>query len=208
MAETYGVQGTSATNTAFIISLCTLTTPALQFGLAHRLPSTPVLLGGILSCSGTAVLSGGLTTFNRGDALVLCAAFLRACMVISTKRLMQGRALSSAALTAVQVAVVLALTGLVLLVGPGTAAVATQADPAFWIAVASLSLFCTVAAFYVQNLALRRTSPTRVSILMRTEPLFCFVLANLLLAEPLSRAGVLGGGMILAGTFIGLNAKP
>ena len=198
MAETYGVQGTSATNTAFIISLCTLITPALQFGLARRPPPTPVLLGGALSCAGTAVLSGGLTAFNRGDALVLCAAFLRACMVISTERLMRGRALSSAALTAVQAPVVLALTGLVRLIGPGTAAVMTRADPAFWFAVAFLSLSCTVAAFYVQNLAVRRTSPTRVAFLMGTEPLFGFVLANLLLAEPLSRAGILGGGMILA----------
>ncbi len=208
MAETYGVQNTSATNAAFIISLCTLLTPALQFGLAGRLPPAPVLVGGALSCAGTAVLSGGLTGLNRGDGLVLCAACLRACMVVATKRLMQGRDLSSAALTAVQACVVLALTGSVLLALPGTPALAIRPGLGFWLAIAFLSLLCTVAAFYVQNLAVRRTSPTRVAFLMGTEPLFGFVLANLLLAEPLSLAGLLGGGMILAGTFVGLSAKP
>lgn len=205
MAETYGVRMTSATNAAFIISLCTLITPLMQFGLARRWPPTPVLLGAALSCVGTAVLSGGLTGLSKGDLLVMCAAVLRACMVISTKRLMQGRGLSSAALTAVQAAVVLTLTGTVLLVEQ--TGLTRQTDEGFWLAVAFLSLFCTVAAFYVQNLAVRRTSPTRVSFLMGTEPLFGFVLANALLAEPLSPAGILGGGMILTGTFVGLTAK-
>ncbi|MFC3059960.1 EamA family transporter [Paenirhodobacter populi] len=64
-------------------------------------------------------------------------------------------------------------TGLVIHTGPG-----------FWAAVGFLSLFCTIGVFYVQNSAVRRTSPTRVSLLMGTEPLFGFALAWMLLSEP------------------------
>ncbi|MFA1622002.1 EamA family transporter [Rhizobium mongolense] len=53
----------------------------------------------------------------------------------------------------------------------------------FWGAVAFLSLFCTIVAFYVQIAAIRKSTPTRASFLMGTEPLFCLVLAHLLLLE-------------------------
>ena len=91
-----------------------------------------MLVGRALSCLGTAILSGGLSHFNGGDVLVLWPAFLRAYMVIPTKRLMAGRALSSAALTAVQAGVVLALTASVLTVEGGAAA-SIPADLRFWL---------------------------------------------------------------------------
>jgi drug/metabolite transporter (DMT)-like permease len=204
LAETWGVSMTTATNTALIISLCTIFTPFLEFGLLRRLPPPTVIAGACVAVTGVAVLSGGIGAFGVGDLLVLCAAGLRAVMVVATKRLMQGRLMSSAALTAVQAASVTLLVMCLILAQTGPVGLSVQAGPEGWAAVAFLALFCTIGAFYVQNAAVRRSSPTRVSFLMGTEPLFGFALAWLILSEPASSSIMIGAGLIVAGTFLGL----
>jgi len=207
LAETSGVALTTATNTALIISLCTIFTPFLEFGLQGRLPPAAVVLGAGLAVAGVALLAGGLTLPGPGDLLVLGAAILRAIMVVSTKRLMEGRALSSAALTAVQAITVTGLTLVLLLARQGAGSLVVTAGAGFWGAVAFLSLFCTITAFYIQNAAVRRSSPTRVSFLMGTEPLFGFALSWMLLAEAEAPATLIGAGLIVSGTFLGLAAE-
>jgi len=147
LAETWGVSMTTATNTALIISLCTIFTPFLEFGLQRRLPPAGVMAGAVVAVIGVMVLSGGMGAIVAGDLLVLCAAGLRAVMVVSTKRLMEGSRLSSAALTAVQAATVAGLTMALLLGQSGPTGLLVRADVAAWGAVAFLSLFCTVGAF-------------------------------------------------------------
>ena len=204
LAETWGVSMTTATNTALIISLCTILTPFLEFGLQRRLPPTGIMCGGVVAVIGVMVLSGGMGALGFGDLLVLCAAGLRAVMVVSTKRLMEGSRLSSAALTAVQAATVAGVILTLLLAQSGPQGLLVSADINGWASVAFLSLFCTVGAFYVQNMAVRRTSPTRVGFLMGTEPLFGFALAWALLSEPATPAALCGAGLIVAGTFLGI----
>ncbi|WP_239002823.1 DMT family transporter [Rhodovastum atsumiense] len=207
LAETWGIAFTTATNTALIISLCTVITPFLDFGLAGRLPPLGVILGAGVAIGGVAILAGGMSTPGGGDLLVLVAAVLRAVMVVSTRRLMDGRRLSSAALTAVQSVTVATLTLAALLAQEAPSALLVTAGSGFWGAVVFLSIFCTIGAFYVQNAALRRTSPTRVSFLMGTEPLFGFALSWLLLAEPVTAVTLLGAGLIVGGTFWGLMSE-
>ncbi len=207
LAETWGVAATTATNAALIISLCTIFTPFLEFGLKGRAPPAGVVFGGLLAILGVGALTGGATALGAGDLMILGAAVLRAVMAVSTKRLMKGRALSSAALTAVQALTVSVLTLALALGRMKPEELIVRAGFEFWSAVAFLSLFCTIGAFYVQNAAIRRTSPTRVSFLMGTEPLFGFVFAWLLLSEPASWTTVLGAGLILGGSFIGLAAE-
>ncbi len=207
VAETFGVSLTSATNTALIISLCVVFTPILDYGLSRRLPPFGVLAGALASCAGVAVLTGGAASFTFGDLLVLGAAALRAIMVVTTKRLMARRSMSSAALTTIQASTVASLTLVLILLQGDGGSLAVNADIRFWGAIAFLSLFCTIAAFYVQNAAVRRSSPTRVTLLMGTEPLFGFLLAHILLSEPLSVPTIFGATMIIGGTFLGMTAE-
>ncbi|MFE3839079.1 DMT family transporter [Pseudogemmobacter sonorensis] len=204
LAETWGVALSSATNTALIISLCTVLTPFLDFGLRGRLPPAGVIAGAMAAILGVGILAGGVTALGAGDLLVLAAAGLRSVMVISTKRLMAGCAMTSAALTAVQSVTVTLLVLALLLAQGGPASLIVRAGPVFWGAVAFLSLFCTIGAFYVQNAAVRRSSPTRVSFLMGTEPLFGFALSWAILSEAATPATVLGAALIVGGTFLGL----
>lgn len=206
ISEIAGLALTSATNAALIISLCTLFTPFLDHGLSRRLPPPIVVCGAVVACAGVGLLVGGLTAWTVGDGLILLAATLRAVMVVSTKRVMAARSLSSVALTAVQAATVGAVALVALVVTQDIDALVVHADATFWGSVAFLSLFCTVGAFYIQNAAVRRTSPTRVGFLMGTEPLFGFALAHVLLSEPVIGIAVLGAVLIVAGTFAGLLA--
>ncbi|RWK69613.1 MAG: DMT family transporter [Mesorhizobium sp.] len=204
IAETYGVASTSAMNTALIISLCVIFTPIIDYGLSRRLPPTGILASAAIACIGVGILTGGISRFSPGDALVLGAAILRAVMVVSTKRLLAGRQISSVALTAIQGSTVATLTFVLAVAQFGISGLVVRATLQFWGAVAFLALFCTLAAFYIQNAAVRKSTPTRVGFLMGTEPFFGFVLAHLLLNEPLTVPSLIGAGLVLAGTFAGI----
>jgi drug/metabolite transporter (DMT)-like permease len=215
ICETTGIANTSASNAAFLISLCVVFTPIVE-GLTFRhFPSWGVLAATGLSCVGAALLAlqSGYA-FNMGDWLMLAAAVLRACMVTATKKITQGKPLDSRALTAVQLATVAVLTGVVLilfgehgfnnLAKGGSLAIPTE--PIFWISTLYLCVMCTLIPFYIQTHMVRKTTPTRVSLLMGTEPVFGAIFAVVLLGEQLSLQAMAGGALIVAATYLGIRA--
>jgi drug/metabolite transporter (DMT)-like permease len=141
-------------------------------------------------------------SLNTGDYFILTAALLRALMVTLTKRFTEGKEITTSTLTSLQslvvacVAIICAVTYL-----PATEFVIPTSTE-FWITVAYLVLFCTLFAFYVQNYAVRRTSPTRVSLLMGSEPLFGAIFAMVWLQESLSVVQVIGGALILFSVIV------
>ena len=202
LCETYGVQLTTASNAAFLISLCVVLTPLVEWLMLGQRPDARLLPAVGLSLLGTWLLSGGVDlSFGPGDGLMLAAALLRAIQVCLTRRLTADREVPPLALTAVQAAVVgfgsLALGALLL---PGGLPPLPTA-PAFWAGSLYLVLFATLFAFYVQNWALGRSSPTRVSLLMGSEPLFGALFAVLWLSETLSLQAWAGGLLIVAATL-------
>lgn len=194
-AETSGVAHTSAGNAAFLISLCLLLTPPVEWAWFGRRPAARLWLAAGVSLLGTWLLTdvaaGGL---NGGDALMLLAALLRAFQACLTTRLLRGKAVDHLGLTAAQG----------LMVGGGALAVLalTEGVPAlpvagaFWVALAYLSLACTLFAFWAMNRALAQSSPTQVALLLGSEPLWGALFAVLWLGEPLGASGWLGGVMI------------
>lgn len=198
LCETYGVLLTNASNAAFLISLCVVITPFAEWLLLGVRPHSLLLPVAGLSLLGTWLLSGGINLqFGTGDSLMLLAALLRALLVCLTPRLLAGREVPALALTAVQTAVI----GLgCLLLGtlqPGGLP-ELPTSPAFWTGCLYLVLFATLFAFFVQNHVLRRSSPTRVSLLMGSEPLFGALFAMIWLDEQLSPQAWLGGLLIVA----------
>ena len=204
MAETFGVFYTTATNAAFLISLCIIITPILDSLMHGRRPPTAIMLCALLSCIGTALMvMQDRFTLNLGDLLILGAAFLRAVMVISTNRLLKDRTISSVSLTTVQFLAVTGISGMVALAVDGQAGFTFPASPQFWGALFFLAGLCTLAAFYIQNVAARMTNPTRVSFLMGTEPVFGALFAAVLLSEEIGAVTALGATMILISTYLG-----
>ena len=141
-------------------------------------------------------------SLNSGDYFILTAALLRALMVTMTKRFTEGKVITTSTLTSLQslvvalVAIVCAVTYL------PTSEFVVPASWEFWLTVIYLVLFCTLFAFYVQNYAVRRTSPTRVSLLMGSEPLFGALFAMAWLQESFTTVQVIGGVLILFSVVI------
>ncbi|ARC94262.1 EamA family transporter [Vibrio coralliilyticus] len=198
--EVFGVSQTSASNAAFLISLSVILTAFAELLINKKKVSNT--LWGLTACSVAGVLL--LTSeesvefsLNSGDYFILTAALLRALMVTMTKRFTEGKVITTSTLTSLQslivalVAIVCAVTYL------PTSEFVVPASWEFWLTVIYLVLFCTLFAFYVQNYAVRRTSPTRVSLLMGSEPLFGALFAMAWLQESFTTMQVIGGVLIL-----------
>lgn len=75
----------------------------------------------------------------------------------------------------------------------------------FWMVTLYLVFFCTLIAFYTQTHMIRQTSPTRVILIMGTEPLFGAIFAVLLLNEHLWSFQLAGGILIVFATYLGIK---
>lgn len=206
LCETFGILMTRAANAAFLISLCVVLTPLVEWHLLARRPGRAEWIAVVMSLAGAWLLAGdGALKLNPGDALILLAAFLRALTVCVTRRVMRDSTLPALSVTAVQSGVV----------ASGSAAVAWlfashpwQALPTlsghtpFWAYVVYLVLACTLFAFFAQNFAIKRSSPTRVSLLMGSEPAFGALFACLWLGERISPTAWVGGALIVAASVL------
>jgi drug/metabolite transporter (DMT)-like permease len=197
-AETAGVAHTSAGNAAFLVSLCLLLTPGVEWAWFGQRPAARLWLAALVSLFGTWLLTGlAAGGLNTGDALMLLAALIRAFQTCLTTRLMRDKAVDSLGLTAVQGLMVGGGALAVLLMSTTTAGLpALPQAGTFWAALVYLTLFCTLFAFWAMNRALGQSSPTQVSLLLGSEPLWGALLAVFWLGESLAPAGWIGGLMI------------
>ncbi len=210
IAETYGVANTTASNAAFLISLCVVVTPFIEWLIYKKHPGSHIFWLSITCLLGVFLLT--LTddrsiSFNRGDFFILIAAFLRACMVVATKKLMTGKQLSSLSLTVLQSGVVGFGALLILLVSSGGGMPSLPTEPEFWWITLYLVLFCTIFAFFAQNYGVRNTSPSRVSLLMGSEPAFGAAFAVIWLGEFLTWYQYLGGALIVVTILLVVTKK-
>lgn len=212
LCETAGVSMTQAANAAFLIGTCTVMTPFVEWAMTGRRPTRPVLLAAVLSLAGAWLLSGAdataLTT-GRGEALMLLAAVLRAVITCLVQRLRGPEPFDAASMTALQMLVAAAGAWLAwgaLRLG-GMPPMTLPAAPAFWWAMAWLVGPCTVGAFLVQNYAIPRVGPSRVALLLGSEPLFGALFAVLVLQETLGLGALTGGALVMASAWLVIGAR-
>jgi drug/metabolite transporter (DMT)-like permease len=202
VVETYGVAHTSAANAGLIISLTIVLTPLLdRTGGRGRLPRSFFAATGVCVLAVALLMSGsGLHAPRLGDLLMLTAAAVRAGHVALVGRLTAGRAVRPLQLTAVQTVV-----GSALLLTPASANlhVLTDGNAATWTQLVYLALFCSVFAFFAQTWAVQRTSASRASLLLGTEPIWAVVVGISFGGEPLTAVAALGAALMIAGTYWG-----
>jgi drug/metabolite transporter (DMT)-like permease len=206
LLETYGVVHTSATNAGLIISLTMIFTPLAESAVTRSRP-TPAFLGAAaLSVLGVALLTqnGGFTRPGPGDLLMLLAALARTLHVLTMSRLPSVRGAGALPLTTVQLGTAVAVFA-ALSAGWGTPPWATAAGfgAGEWAGLLFLAVLCTLFAFFVQMWAVRRTSPSRVGLLLGTEPLWAAAAGLALGGDRLGATGLAGGVLVLAGTAWG-----
>ncbi|MFI0976843.1 DMT family transporter [Streptomyces sp. NPDC021093] len=211
LLETYGVVHTSATNAGLIISLTMIFTPLAEAAVTRTAPPRAFLAAAGLSVLGVLLLTqgGGFTEPSAGDLLMLLAALARTAHVLFMARLKAVQDADALSLTTVQLGAAVAVFA-VLSAAPGSGpspwSVAAGFGAGEWAGLLFLSVCCTLFAFAVQMWAVRRTSPSRVSLLLGTEPLWAAAAGIAIGGERLSALGLLGGALVLAGTAWGRRA--
>ncbi|MET9505940.1 DMT family transporter [Streptomyces sp. NPDC006622] len=208
LLETYGVVHTSATNAGLIISLTMVFTPLAESRVRGvRLPGAFLAAAGV-SVAGVALLTqgAGFTAPSGGDLLMLGAAVVRTVHVLAMARMESVRGADALSLTTVQLGGAVAVFA-VLVAMPGTGASPWSAAAGFgagdWAGLVYLSVFCTLFAFFVQMWAVRRTSPSRVSLLLGTEPVWAAVVGIALAGDRPGWPGLAGAVLVLVGTAWG-----
>ncbi|WP_405812046.1 DMT family transporter [Streptomyces sp. NBC_01520] len=208
LLETYGVVHTSATNAGLIISLTMIFTPLAEAAVTRIRPPRAFLAAAGLSVAGVVLLTqgGGFTSPSAGDLLMLLAALARTVHVLAMARMKSVREADSLSLTTVQLGSAVAVFA-VLATVPGTGPAPWTAAAGFgaaeWAGLIFLSVLCTLFAFFVQMWSVRRTSPSRVSLLLGTEPLWAAAVGIAVGGERLGVLGALGAVLVLAGTAWG-----
>ncbi|MFD9338856.1 DMT family transporter [Streptomyces sp. NPDC060028] len=211
LLETYGVVHTSATNAGLIISLTMIFTPLAEAAVRRTAPSPAFLGAAAVSVAGVVLLTqgAGFAAPGLGDLLILGAALARTLHVLLMARIKAVQDADSLSLTTVQLGAAV-LVFAVLATLPGTGATPWEAAADFgaaeWAGLAFLSVFCTLFAFFVQMWAVRATSPSRVSLLLGTEPLWAAAAGIAIGGEHLGPAGLAGVVLVLAGTAWGRRA--
>ncbi|MFE2141560.1 DMT family transporter [Streptomyces sp. NPDC059456] len=211
LLETYGVVHTSATNAGLIISLTMIFTPLAEAAVRREAPPGAFLAGAAASVAGVVLLTqgAGFTVPGAGDLLILGAALARTLHVLLMARSTAVQGADPLSLTTVQLGGAV-LVFAVLAAVPGTGdspwAAAAAFGPAEWAGLAFLSVFCTLFAFFVQMWAVRRSSPSRVSLLLGTEPLWAAAAGIAIGGEHPGPAGLAGALLVLGGTAWGRRA--
>ncbi len=196
--QTWGLApevGTTPARAAFITGLYVVIVPLLQALFLRRMPRRATLLGAGMALAGLWLLSGVGTggTWVVGDSLVaLCALAYSAHMIALGST---DERHDTMALTLVQLVTVAVACSVISLF---TESAGVPADPYVWFAILLCGVLASAVAFAIQTWAQRRMQPSRVALILVTEPafggLFGWASAGVWpLAEVLGAALMLGG---------------
>jgi drug/metabolite transporter (DMT)-like permease len=201
--ETYGLKITSATNAGLLISLTIIFTPIMESAWNKRWLPRSFFLAAVGAIVGVALLvtGNGIQEPNLGDVLLFVAAIVRAVHVTAQGVLTRNKEASSFNMILMQC---LTATVVFFVVDVQGAFDAIETfGPAQWAGTLFLALFCSVFAFVAQLWAIRRTSASRSSLLLATEPIWAVVIAVLFGGETLALLGIVGAAVIIASTYVG-----
>lgn len=204
LLQTTGLRYTTASKSAFLTGLTTALVPILGSFVYRRVPRLAEAAGVAVALGGMALLTlpPGAWRIGWGDLLTIgCAVGFAAHILVVGHFTSKG---GFELLCVLQIATVAALSA-------GT----------FWWAetprirwnaglagaVVLTGLLATALAFTVQAWAQRHTTPTRTALIFAIEPVAAAVASYVALGEHMTRRGVLGGALILAGVLV-VELKP
>jgi drug/metabolite transporter (DMT)-like permease len=192
--QTVGLQYTTPANTGFITGLSVVIVPFLAVGLLKKPPGKYVVVGVGCAAAGLFLLSVEKMEMDYGDFLVLLGAFAFAMHLILVGKYVTEH--DPVLLTTIQIGMV-ALLSFAASWGQQWSLNSTVVQALF-----ITSIFATVMAFLIQNMAQRHTPPTRTAVIFAAEPVFAAVSSYILTGEPFTVKKVAGCLLILTGMLI------
>jgi len=192
--QTYGLQITTASKSAFITGMMVVFTPIAQLFIQRRLPKPGNVIGVVIVTAGLFLLtSPGGSGFNLGDFLTLVGAFLFGIYIVYLDIFTNEEEFLPLAFLQIAFTALLGWM-LVPFETPRFEFTWNVARLLFYTA-----FLATVVTTYTQTRFQKDTTPTRAGILFTLEPVISAVLAYFVLGEILGMLGVLGGLIIVVG---------
>lgn len=207
--QTWGLNYTSPSRSAFITGLCVVLVPFVSFALFKRAPRAFSIIGVIFAAAGLYLLTLGaassaetLLKTGLGDFLTLLCAIAYAVHITLLER--YSREAHTTTLVATQLWVVSVLAGLLALVFPH------KFDPKLPLVLAILltGIFGSAVCIMLQTWAQARTTAVRAGLIYSLEPVFAAGASVALGREVLGAEEVVGGAMIIAGVLVAELGAP
>lgn len=196
-----------ASTSAFCCALAVIVVPILQRSNIPLFATTrkqqtlqTVLIPAFLALTGVTILeaANGLP-FGINDVFALIQAVAFASGFALNERATEKYPNHVAALSAVQLAVIAALSSVWALVDAGSIAISTTfTDLQLGACTAYTGLITTALAVWLQNVALKRVCATEMAVLLSTEPLWASVFAAVMCGERMGVSAVVGAAFILS----------
>ena len=201
--ETSGVSRTSATNAGLIISLAIIFTPILESIASKNWLPRSFFIATVTAVVGVALLVSdkGFAAPGLGDWLMLGAAIFRAIHVTAMGHLTTGKSYSSVSITLLQSITCGAIYSIFSIDGIQEAV--RTFDIGLWLDLLFLSLLCGAFAFLVTMWAIRKTSSSRASLLLGTEPVWAVIVGMTIGGERLALIGFFGAALIIGSSYFG-----
>jgi drug/metabolite transporter (DMT)-like permease len=209
LAQIVGLQQTTAINSALLITLAPLFMFALSAAFFGEPVTRPKVTGFMVAILGSmlVITRGRLETLNLsshtlvGDLLIVLSAAGWALYSTLGKGLLQKR--SPLLVVALVFSLSVPLTaGLAALKGQSLLNVLSRTTWHTWAAVLFLAWGCSALAYVLWYEALQRQEMSRVGVLHYLQPVVTTLLGVFLLAESVTWATAVGGGMILSGVAL------
>lgn len=201
-----GIVTTTATNTAWIVAASPLALAVLSFFLLRERIGWNGVLGIGVATAGVVLLvsRGHLTGLgwlqHTGDWLVLISAFTWALFTVATRDLSRRR--DPLAVTFVLLAVAGVFTG-ILFAATGSLAGVRALSPRGIAALLYLGIPGLALGQWFWQEGIAGLGAARAGLYLYLEPLATLALAVPLLGEPFGLVVALGGGLVLAGVYLG-----
>ncbi len=205
--ETSGVARTTATNAGLIISLAIVLTPILESIASKNWLPRSFFIATVVAVVGVMLLVSdkGFAKPGMGDWLMLGAALVRAVHVTSMGHLTKGKSYSSVVITLLQSVACACLFTLFSYKSALTAV--REFAPHQWYGALFLSLLSGALAFLLTLWGIRRTSSSRASLLLGTEPVWAVIVGISFGGEKLVLLGAIGALLIVGSTYVGQNIE-
>ena len=196
-AQTWGLQYTTATRSAFVTGLNVVMVPFLYPVLTRLLPGKAPVFGALVAVLGLWLLTQpGGQGINRGDAATLICALGYALYVIVLEVVTQKQDYRPV----LQVQMwVLPLCFLLPAAGEAGGIAGLNLEAGLCIAAAAVLLLVTMG---LQNHFQKDTTATKASVIFASEPVFAAVFAFLMFGEVLAGLQWLGAALIIAAIVI------
>ena len=203
LAQTVGLQHTTAGINAFLTATYCVIVPFVWWLVARRRPTLFNLGAAVLAVAGIWLVSvsasGEGLTMGFGEAMTLVGALAFAAHIVATS--LCTRHADALALTVLQF-LTEGVCGLVLGACTETAPVLADFTPAVLGQMAFLVLLASIFAFGAQNLALAHVPPAQAALLLSLESVFGVVFSVLLTGEQITARLLVGFALIFGAVVV------